>query len=259
MSAPGVIRCTECGTEFVPQARGRKPSVCGQSPCIASQRKHSRDGWRKPANWKPLPRKYERHESKIGGLSAGIGRGVRGFWTKVEKTETCWLWRGYLDKNGSGKFTTMVDGKQRTFRAHRFAYALHAGLPAGPIPALCGNQACVRPDHRVPMTAEELGRWHRQGAPADNRGELSPRATLRDEDVLFIRSQESAYGLVPLLARIYGVKPQVISCVRSRRTWRHLGNGSKANSMPLEQLRGLLAQRTEKLDAEDFVERGEAA
>ena len=41
------------------------------------------------------------------------------FWALVEKTETCWLWRGRTQKNGYGRFK---NGREQV-TAHRYAYA----------------------------------------------------------------------------------------------------------------------------------------
>lgn len=69
---------------------------------------------------------------------------IERFWSRVEKTDSCWNWTGCL-VYGYGCFG--VFGK--TVRAHRFSYELFNG----PIPAnlvldhLCRNRACVNPAH----------------------------------------------------------------------------------------------------------------
>lgn len=76
------------------------------------------------------------------------------FWSKVEKTETCWLWRGTMHYSGYGYFAptprTMV-------RAHRMAYELAVGpIPDGlTIDHLCRVKNCVNPSHMEPVTAAE--------------------------------------------------------------------------------------------------------
>lgn len=82
------------------------------------------------------------------------------FWSKVDKTDDCWLWTGYIDGQGYGQFHH--DG--RVGYAHRVAYeALVGPIPSGlHIDHLCRVTACVRPSHLEPVTQAENLR--RQGA-----------------------------------------------------------------------------------------------
>ena len=65
-------------------------------------------------------------------------------WAKVEKTATCWLFRGTLNNKGYGKL--FFEG--RLVYAHRVSYALaHGGLPASHVLHRCDTPACVNPDH----------------------------------------------------------------------------------------------------------------
>ena len=80
------------------------------------------------------------------------------FWVKVQKTETCWLWKGALiDGYGQLRIGSQVDGNRRNIQAHRFAYELLSGsIPKGlTLDHLCRNRACVNPDHLEPVTKKE--------------------------------------------------------------------------------------------------------
>jgi len=72
------------------------------------------------------------------------------FWLKVEKTETCWLWRGAITKFGYGQ----TSDRGRSIPAHRAAYELEvAPIPEGlHLDHLCRVRNCVRPDHLEPVT-----------------------------------------------------------------------------------------------------------
>lgn len=78
------------------------------------------------------------------------------FWSKVSKTDTCWLWTGTLDVKGYGQFW---DGRVIA-RAPRFAYTFLVGpIPEGlTIDHLCRVVACVNPVHLEPVTSEENSR-----------------------------------------------------------------------------------------------------
>lgn len=75
------------------------------------------------------------------------------FWRLVEKTETCWIWRGKKHRGGYGHFNDNRGG----IYVHRFAYE----EVNGPIPPnltidhLCLNRACVRPSHLEAVSMRE--------------------------------------------------------------------------------------------------------
>jgi hypothetical protein len=74
------------------------------------------------------------------------------FWAKVEKTDTCWLWRA-TTRHGYGRF--YVDG--RLLNAHRWAYEYLVGpIPDGlDLDHLCRVRRCVNPTHLEPTTRRE--------------------------------------------------------------------------------------------------------
>lgn len=75
------------------------------------------------------------------------------FWTRVEKTETCWIWRGSIGSGGYGRVTR----SRKRLSAHRVAYELIKGpIPEGlVIDHLCRVRSCVNPDHLEAVTHGE--------------------------------------------------------------------------------------------------------
>lgn len=69
---------------------------------------------------------------------------------KIEKTKTCWNWKGTLSK-GYGK--VYVQGN-KSKSAHRFIYEMLVGeIPEGfELDHLCRNRSCVNPKHLEPVT-----------------------------------------------------------------------------------------------------------
>jgi hypothetical protein len=70
----------------------------------------------------------------------------------VEKTDTCWLWKGKKDY-GYGR----VGMKGTHHRAHRLIYeSLKGPIPDGLVlDHLCRNRSCVNPAHLEPVTVQE--------------------------------------------------------------------------------------------------------
>jgi hypothetical protein len=77
------------------------------------------------------------------------------FWRYVEKTESCWLWTAYKDRNGYGIYHMMGTTESRW--VHQLAYEFSFGLiPHGlQIDHLCRNHSCVNPSHLEAVTHRE--------------------------------------------------------------------------------------------------------
>ena len=80
------------------------------------------------------------------------------FWRRVEKSESCWIWKGSILKSGGyGLIKTTYRMRPLVIRAHRFSYLLFNGpIPIGLVlDHLCRNTRCVRPDHLEAVSAIE--------------------------------------------------------------------------------------------------------
>lgn len=76
------------------------------------------------------------------------------FWSRVNKTDSCWLWTGSDNGVGYGQFYRA--GGKKTY-AHIFSYELHKGpIPAGlSLDHLCRVRNCCNPNHLEAVTHRE--------------------------------------------------------------------------------------------------------
>lgn len=76
------------------------------------------------------------------------------FWSKVDKTDSCWLWKAALSSTGYGVFR--VSDPDRLLYAHRFSYQLAKGdIPSGfCLDHLCRVPRCVNPEHLEAVTPQ---------------------------------------------------------------------------------------------------------
>ena len=86
------------------------------------------------------------------------------FWEKVQKTDECWIWTGYLDDKGYGRFNI----KNVPKLAHRLSYELIIGYEKNRLDHRCHIKNCVNPEHLRPVTNKENGE-NKKGPPANNK------------------------------------------------------------------------------------------
>lgn len=78
------------------------------------------------------------------------------FWSKVDKTDSCWVWKAALTQYGYGIFR--IGGRDGfNIGAHRYAYKeMFGSIPGGlDLDHLCRNRKCVNPAHLEPVTRQE--------------------------------------------------------------------------------------------------------
>lgn len=156
------------------------------------------------------------------------------FWTKVTKSDACWLWNGARDEHGYGLIN--IDGRNR--RTHRIAYILTYGaIPDGLVVRhSCDTPACVNPDHLILGTqldniddrntrgrtakGERAGYKTHPDRYPDRKGERNGRAKLTQTQVEEIRERYATgdIGARPLAA-MYGVSRALIRLIVQGKAW----------------------------------------
>lgn len=146
------------------------------------------------------------------------------FWSKVKKTDTCWLWIGGRLTDGYGAFK-MPNGRTSGIqqRAHRIAWLLtHGTIPDGQqVLHTCDNPLCVCPDHLFLGTAlDNVRDKHAKGRQRYAHGSTHGHAKLIENDVQKIR--RSIGALQRELAVRFGVTQTTIRNILHHKTWTHV-------------------------------------
>lgn len=86
----------------------------------------------------------------LGRRNRKISDWIPRFWSKVDKTKTCWIWRGAYQ----GSYGAFGVPGRKVFRAHRISYELLVGLIGEGLTLdhLCRNPGCVNPAHLEPVS-----------------------------------------------------------------------------------------------------------
>lgn len=97
------------------------------------------------------------------------------FWSKVNRTDSCWLWTGHIGRRGYGM--------NRAVRGETYAHRIAWTLMNGPIPdgltldhvfERCDNKHCVNPAHMEAVTAgENHRRWVQSRTHCSNGHSIS--------------------------------------------------------------------------------------
>lgn len=137
------------------------------------------------------------------------------FWSKVDKTPTCWNWTGACNSKGYGQFRL-----KKMVQAHRISYENTYGPLKNQCCHKCDNPKCVRPDHLF------------DGTNSDNQRDSGRKGRswkkLTDSDVLNIFQSKDKQSD---LAKRYGVNQDQISRIKSGKRWAWLTAGlSKSNT-----------------------------
>ncbi len=150
------------------------------------------------------------------------------FWTKVNKTDSCWLWVAGATPDGYGLFQigSVADGTRKKVTAHRWSWEQANGLIENGLCVLhkCDTPACVRPSHLFLGTpAENSADMVRKGRTGIRvRGEAHEKSKLTDNKVREIRLLHISGHTQEKIAGLFGVARRTIHDVITRASWKHV-------------------------------------
>lgn len=154
----------------------------------------------------------------------------------------CWEWPFSRNvRSGYGQLTAFVDGKHKTYTAHRASFAAFNGalIPGRLVCHTCDNKGCFNPSHlyqgtdsdnmqdmwdRAPIDrSARAARGERHGSRTKperiQRGTVHHASKLTDEIVREIRASNLSEAK---MAKKYGVSSSTIRSAKIGETWTHV-------------------------------------
>lgn len=150
------------------------------------------------------------------------------FWSKVQKSATCWIWTASKTEFGYGRISIPGRGVQK---AHRIAWELSCGAIPSDLAVChhCDTPACVRPDHlflgtKADNTQDMMVKGRQRTNPV--RGSAGTQARLNEAQVADIKRRRQAGETMSALGREYGVSKTAIRYIIIGRNWGHLNSST---------------------------------
>lgn len=148
---------------------------------------------------------------------------IAAFNKRINKSSNgCWLWTGA--QQGQPPYGSIRAGKR--WKAHRFSYAIHYGVPPEHLHVLhrCDTPLCVNPAHLFIGKALENNRDKiAKGRAVYERGSARHCAKLTEAQAAMIKKLLRGPSVnLSAIASTYGVTRQAIYAIRDGRSWAHI-------------------------------------
>lgn len=143
------------------------------------------------------------------------------FFSKFDKCEGCWEWKGIIAKVGYGIFSI----KGKPIYAHRYSYEKFKGkIPKGMLIChTCDNPKCINPDHLFTGTYQDNTDDMIEKKRSRNlRGSDCPHSKLNEKIVLKLREDYSKGKSIKDMAIEFHVSVSAITHAVKKIKWRHV-------------------------------------
>lgn len=141
------------------------------------------------------------------------------FWSKVDKSDECWVWTAGCWESGYGKFKIWHEGKWRSIRAHR--YSCDALDDPRMVLHRCHNRRCVRPDHLY-FGGQQENMDDMVAAGRSVRGAKNVNTKITEAQALEIK-QRLAFGEKLIdIARAMNVPYRPVAHIKYGTAWKYI-------------------------------------
>jgi hypothetical protein len=156
------------------------------------------------------------------------------FWSRVLKTETCWLWTGWRARRPSGEdsYGKLYVTRSSWVKAHRYSYRLHNGDFPEDLHVLhkCDNILCVNPEHlflgtqldnmRDMISKDRYPRDARRKHMLGRNGSRHSSSALSHDQIVDVCRRLLAGEFQQKIADTYGVSQSTISNIKRGVTYK---------------------------------------
>ncbi len=135
-----------------------------------------------------------------------------------EPNSGCWLWTGFIDRQGYGRCGKSVVNGTTLYISHRAAFAAFKGDPTGKMVChRCDTPSCVNPDHLFLGDAKTNNRDRALKKRSFKKKGFWPKIVLTPDAVKEIRSSKET---ITALSRRLGASRITVLRAKRFQTWK---------------------------------------